>query len=305
MLKNFLITGASGILGTEIIKQLLENDCEYNLFLLSTSKDRLKKLYENYKNVFCYGWGELDALNNQNLDVAVHCAFARNENGEELTHSLELTECLMKYLTKRDKAVPTINISSRSVYGQNPTTPWCETTQVSPNSLYAMAKVSQEMIVKEYSEANKSHYIIIRLAGLVGPGMEQRIVNKLVVQALEKGELNVIGGAQQFAMLHVKDAAAGIIKVLDTDSAKWKSVYNLGQVKNHSLLEIAKLVADIGNREFNLNIKLHHEDKEVTLLDQMDSTLFYSQFDWKPKLDLAQIITALFQSHINRKKCSK
>ena len=73
----------------------------------------------------------------------------------------------------------------------------------------------------------------IRLSSLVGIGYDQRIGNRMVLQAPRGEQLNVAGGkAAVWSVRCARDAADGILNCRKSDFAKWKNVYNLGRMES-------------------------------------------------------------------------
>jgi nucleoside-diphosphate-sugar epimerase len=119
------------------------------------------------------------------------------------------------------------------------------------------------------------------------------IVSRFVTNAINKEPIKIIGGKQVFSNMDVRDAASGILALIKTDRKKWKKVYNLGCEWRHSIIEIAEIVKEIA-KEYNKNVKIVIEEKDVYLDSGMDSTLFYKDTGWKPKYNMKDIVKNLF-----------
>src|SRR5690606_6493308 len=148
------------------------------------------------------------------VDIIIHCGFARTMEGSDISNSLEFSNNLF-YLGSINNC-DIVNISSRSIYGQNPNIPWVENTNPSPNNLYSLGKISSELLLKKYKN-NMIKVTNLRLAGLVSPVFNDRIVNKLIDKVINKEEIEIVGGKQQFPLMDLRDAASAIRSLIDSD----------------------------------------------------------------------------------------
>lgn len=289
---SILITGASGYLGTELTQQFLKED-NFQLLLLSSKKEELRTRHATNSAVSVFSVEELDSVvQNNAIDIVIHCAFSRSFDGESLSSSLAFTKEVLDSLTK-NPCKGFINISSRSVYGQNEDTPWTEKTKVSPNGLYAMAKYATEMVTNTY----KANFAVtnLRLAGLNQPELKARITNKFVAQVKNGKDLHITGGSQEFSFLNTKDAASGIKSfVKNTAASNWESSYNLGSEETLNILQLANLVIEVGKELNYTSSKVHLEENDQSLIDRMDSHLFYKHSKWKPNISMRQTITEIY-----------
>ncbi len=296
--KVLLITGSSGYLGRNFIDAIDKDN--YEIWSLCTNKENtsavLGKKVDKYfdKKDFQNGnlaWGSVDVL--------LHFGFARpHRTWKEIADSLAFTEDLFRYAGMN--GIPAIiNISSQSVYGQGSELPWTEETPVSPETPYATAKYSTELMLKSVKEINNQINITsLRLAGLAGGQkglVPVDLVSKFVQQALQ-GEPLEIHGEHTFERLDVRDAVGGIIKLLSIPSSKWKEIYNLGRGDSFS---IDKLVREViqqvskTKKSKPSQVIVKYIDKSLTF--GMDSKAFYQVTNWKPKYSLPDTIQSLIE----------
>lgn len=296
-MRRFLITGANGLLGREIIARAGK---ETQFVALTHDPEKLQRQFSSEISLLCYRWDQLDKISLDGMDAVIHCGFAREESGAALQSALANTANLLEKTGA--KKIPFVGISSRSVYGQQENIPWTEDTPVSPVNMYALGKCAQELLVKEAGKLNGFPYTNIRLAGLIGIGMDARVVSKMTKSAIENGMLKVVGGSQQFAMLDIRDAAQGVLALLQLPAEKWKHTYNLGVEAPYSLIEMAKIVAQVVGEKLATEIPIQHEKKDISLLDYMDCSAFYRDTNWRPMHTLRDTVKQIMDFYVDQQR---
>ena len=253
---RLIVTGAAGVLGSELIDQTLRVDPQAEIVAVTRQPQALTRRWQGYANMKCCSWDELAQMPLADGDVIVHGAFPRQENGQELTEALDLTGTLLKKAGTSGKEIAWVDISSRSVYGQNEQTPWTETAELMPASPYALAKAAQELLTRQAAEAYGFRYTVLRMAGLIGVGMEARLVSQMTMRAIHDRALTVMGGEQQFSMLDIRDAAAGIRALLRKEPTAWRPLYNFGAEQATRLKDIAPIIQKEAQRLYGWRVSI-------------------------------------------------
>jgi nucleoside-diphosphate-sugar epimerase len=301
--KAVLITGASGTLGTELIKQLSKTP-SYKIYALTSKKKVLLSYFSGINNLICFDredW-ENGRIPWNKIDVLIHCAFAIISDGEKLVDSLNFTREIFE-AAQRGGVLAIINISSRNVYGSKYKPLWKETTPICPDNIYAMAKYSSELLLKSIANKKQSvNFTNIRLSSLLANTLDMRIVNKFVKDAIDNQIIKITGGKQIFSYLDIRDAASGIISLLSVDPEGWNEVYNLGSDKRYDILEISKIISDVAKDYMGKNVIIELEEKDIVLDIGMDSSLFYKETGWMPKYSMRDTVVSLFEDKIQEKK---
>jgi nucleoside-diphosphate-sugar epimerase/carbamoylphosphate synthase large subunit len=297
--KKVFVTGATGYLGQNLINNLF-GDSEFEVWAFGRDKSRSKKIL-NEKAGRIYDLKDLEFGNIHlgNIDILVHMGFARpHKSNDEIAGSLKFAhEIFTRAAQHQVPAV--INISSQSVYGLENEPLWTEETPVYPSSPYAQAKYASELMLASLHEMDKQlNQTSIRLGSLAGgaPGLiENDFLSKMTKQALEGEDLTVIGGEQQMERLDIRDAVAGITRLIKTDPKEYNSVYNFGSGVTYSLSEIANEIKDLVSEKTgnsNLKINIRKSDSEPMNFG-MDSTKFYKDLGWRPQYSIKETIKSL------------
>lgn len=297
---NFIITGAGGILGKEIIKQLSCNET-IKIYALSSQVETLKRMYKNNHNIYVYH--KYSLIQNKILlshsDILINCAFPRGKNGEEFAEGLNYIKETIKVAVKKGIG-GVVNISSQSVYNQKRSNPATELSPVHLESIYAVGKYAIELLIETI--CSETPFTNVRLASLIAPEFEQRVINKLIAQGLEKGKFKVIEGGQYFGFLDVEDAARGILKLASISPKLWKPTYNLGSGKAYSLVEIAEKIVYISSNNFGKKILFETESKECEMNTALDCTLLKDDVGYTPMVSLEESIFRIIQGKIEKSR---
>lgn len=238
-LKKIVITGASGFLGSHLVERL-KGDKRYEVYALSSCPDELrekiggKNISYLHKDIFSSSTAPVilkDA-------VIINCAYPRNSIGTAIANGLRYIQGVFESAVENG-AVAIINISSQSVYSQQRTEAATEETTVCLESPYAVGKYAVELMLESICKGRKTAYTNLRMASLIGPGFDQRIVNRFVKQAYSGEVLQVVINDQHFGFLDIEDAVGAIISLIDREDIHWKTIYSVGTGKGYSVKEIA------------------------------------------------------------------
>lgn len=296
-MKRILVTGASGLLATELINSYLLGG-DYELVLLSSNHQHLHQLYRN-NNVSCISLDDfvrMDPLQHA-FDIVIHTAFARAGNGLDYSNSLQYLYTLLQKIKQNPKCT-FINISSQSVYGNASLPLWRENAPLGPNDLYAMAKVASENMVRLAFAKTDTNWTNIRLSSLCE---NARFLKVFVQNAIEGKPISLIGGHQMFSFLDVRDAASAVNTLIEESNTKFLESYNIGTGLQNSLYQIAEIVKNIGESRYGLKISIERTPADIEQNIGMDNTLFKTSFGWSPSYDMAQMIESLYEMLLSPK----
>lgn len=290
-MKTILITGASGLVATELICSLANKE-EYNLLLVSTHPQLLKERYCGVNNIFSMALDEVLLDRVVQPDLIIHAGFARSGKGQDYVDSLTFTKKLLEY-AKRAEPKAYINISSQSVYGDASQPLWKEDAPLGPTYLYALAKYASEKLTELALEGTSINWTNVRLCSVCE---NARFVSVFVKNAIEGKPINLTAPNQQCSFIDVRDVASGLKSMIDkSDTVQFEKVYNLGSNYQHTIREVAEKVKSIGENEYTtpevlINVLSSDNENQVG----MDASLFRHSFDWQPRYSLDDMIRSLF-----------
>lgn len=285
-MKTVLVTGASGLLGRSVVRQLLEKNFQVISSIMpieqSTYVSKPNEIVVLNDNVFA---GDLP-----HIDVVINCAFARSNNAEQLASAFDFTTQLIEGFRKGD-IEGVINISSQGVYKRLPVGQLSkEDSPIEPIDTYSMSKYAAE---KMFLLSGIKHVTNVRLASL---NMKQRFLYHFVKSAKEEGVIHLDSPRVYASILDVNDAASALVALAKMPSSKWKSVYNLSIGAQYSLKEYAETVKDVGTKlGYKIEIITNDNGNESTA--GSDISRLVADTGWEPVITNEIMIQRHFEDN--------
>ncbi|MGD9394447.1 MAG: NAD(P)-dependent oxidoreductase [Dehalococcoidia bacterium] len=253
---NILVTGATGYLGAEVVHALLGNR-EHRLSALVRRQKKFQRLFQ-----WCRAdsqrlipvqadIGQLQRLP-PDIDTIIHTAAFRFDSdlAEAQKVNIEGTANLLR-LAADANVKRFIFTSSQSVYGMKGA-PWNEEAKLDPQTVYAKTKYAAEQLIQK--DKGAMDFVILRFSRLYGVSLFMRweeLIGKFARLVRDGRPLPVHGdGRQRFDLLHIKDAAQCLLRLLQIYPRGWNNVYNIGSGGSVSLNELvehlSKIAAELG-----------------------------------------------------------
>jgi len=177
-MRRILLTGASGTVGKEVLKQLCASGTPYEITIFDRKTKYSNSLFRKYGNRIIVVFGDISFRDNvekvcSNKDIVIHLAaiippladidpsLARAVN---VTGTRNLIECI----EERSPGAFLLYSSSISVYGDRNKNPWIRTNDPlipSDRDEYARTKIEAESLVRNSS----LKWSIFRLTAIMGP----------------------------------------------------------------------------------------------------------------------------------------
>lgn len=259
-MKNIIITGGLGHIGSYLIKKVLRNIKNSNLIIIdNVSSQKLFSLFSLKTNKNKISFYDIDLTRGKiskivgKADIIIHLAAktdAEKSVGNEklyLKNNLLSTKKVVQYAKKYK--VPLIFPSSTSVYGKmkdNDTLEEYQTNKLFPQSPYAKIKLKEEKIIKANLKSGK--YAIIRLGTIVGVSSGMRFhtaVNKFCYQASLNKEITIWKSAYEQVRPYatVDDFCKVIIYFIKNLNKVENDIFNLVS-KNLSVKQIINFIRE-------------------------------------------------------------
>lgn len=259
-MKQILITGGAGFIGSHLCARLLEEGneviCLDNYF--TGSKENVIPLLKNphfeliRHDVSIPFQAEVDEI--YNLACPASPVYYQIDPIQTIKTSV-LGAVNMLGLAKRVNA-KILQASTSEVYGDpmihpQPESYWGNVNPIGPRSCYDEGKRCAETLFMDYHRQNKVRIKIIRIFNTYGPNMstnDGRVVSNFIIQALQNKDITIYGdGNQTRSFQYVDDLIEGMIRmsrqraVYDLRGGVCQTDHDLGQLVHRELSRISDI----------------------------------------------------------------
>lgn len=298
-MKNILITGGTGFLGSNLCKRLLGEGnkiiCVDNNY--TGRMENIKELLENENFTFI----EHDICEplkiTQKLDQIYNFACPASPPAYQGKHAIKTTKTSvygsinMLELAKEHNAT-ILQASTSEVYGDPLVHPQNEEYRGNVNSIgiracYDEGKRCAESLFFDYYRHEGVDIKIIRIFNTYGENMDPndgRVVSNFICQALSGKDITIYGdGSQTRSFCYVDDLIDIIIKVMNS-SKDFQGPINTGNPSEFTIKELAqKVIEKTGSKS-----KIIYKDLPLDDPTQRrpDISLAKAKFNWESKINL-------------------
>ena len=272
-MKNILLTGTAGFIGSNFVPYFMEKYPEYNLINLDLltyagNLDNLKECENNPRYKFIKG----DICNRElvefifneyDIQGVIHFAAESHVDNSiknpgvfietNVNGTFTLLDVAQKYWMDKPftykenyKGCRFHHISTDEVYGTlNETDLFTEETPYAPNSPYSASKASSDMIVRSYQETYGMNTVITNCSNNYGPKQhDEKLIPTIIRKALAGESIPIYGDGKNIRdWLYVLDHCKGIDLVYHT--GKVGNVYNIGGRNERTNLQIVDAICNI------------------------------------------------------------
>lgn len=267
-MKNLLITGGAGFIGSHFIRRMLKN-YDYNVvnFDALTYSGNLENLrdvednsrYEFVKGNICDMESVDEVVRKYEVDAIINFAAETHvdrsilEPGSFIQTDVYgiyvLLEVAKKYELER-----VVVVSTDEIYGSVEEGASVEADNYAPNSPYSASKAGGELIARAYYVTYGVPVIITRGSNNIGPNQyPEKVVPLFITNALEDNPLPIYGtGLNVRDYIYVTDHCAGIDTVLHKGVPG--KAYNIGTDSGNerNVIEVAETILDLTGKPRSL-----------------------------------------------------
>lgn len=315
-----LVTGGAGYIGSHAVYELISQGFDVVII------DNLSKGFKSniHPNAIFY---KVDLRNKKDV-IKV---FEKEKNIQAVMHFAGLIvvpESVTKPLEYYENNLYTVQIllevmnqfnvknivfsSTAAVYGEPENNPIKEDDITKPINPYGESKLCAEMLIKSWSKAYKTNYVIFRYFNVAGANQNKKIGIKIdkpthlvpvtVESVLDKNKImNLFGndyktkdGSCIRDFIHVVDLVlAHILGLKWTIQNNLSDTFNLGSSKGYSVLEVIKCTQKTLNCQIKTKICPKRIGDPASLL--ASTTKVEKILNWKPQIELDQIIKSEYE----------
>ena len=308
MVKNILITGGAGYIGSHIAEILLKKNKK--IFLidnLSTghrklinkkakffkldihNKDKVKKIIQKY---------QIDSV----IHLAAHLIIAEGQKKPKkyfknnVLGTQKILEACKKTTVKNFIFSSTAAIYKEGQYKVS------ESSQIKPKTVYGKTKIKAESLIKKFSKKNKINYGILRYfniagsspsgnIGLVNKNSDHLFKNFSIELMKKKPKLNIYGtdyktkdGSCIRDFIHVSDIAEIHYLVLEKiNKLNTSKILNCGYNKGTSVMEVAKEFKSQSSKKVDIVYANKRKDDLIKIIASNNKLKRFVK--WRPKFN--------------------
>lgn len=296
MKKRSLITGASGFLGANLVRKLLEKRGEIHLLLRKDSNIwRIKKILSRV-NPHIIDYENLDSLSklvnsikpNYIFNFAAYGSYPQQDDLlSSVKVNIHFVVSLLEIIKKMDFEI-FIHTGSSSEYGFKQTA-MKETDLLSPVSYYAATKAGMSLISLVYAKINHKPITIVRPFSVYGPFEEKtRLVPTVIMKCLKNEPVYLTQGDNKRDFIYTEDFIDGVLQIAQNPTIGQGKIFNLGTGIQTTIREIVLLIHKLTNSKSPLLWGTYPERTWDTNSWQADISLVKKVYRWKPNFSLKE-----------------
>lgn len=315
--KRILITGATGLIGSQVVRSLLsvskENKLGITLILPVRNIEKARKLFGSHDNVIIYKWSLDDSLRReQHADFIIHAA-AGTSSKDFSMKPVETSSSIVRGTynvwdySRSCESQRSLYLSSMEVYGETRVKPISEKDlgfldPLVPRNGYPQAKLTSENLVASFSSEYGVSSSVLRLTQTFGQGVrtdDGRVFAEFGRSVLKGDNIVLLSdGSKRNSYLSVTDAVRSIlIALVRGEDCK---AYNVANDDTYcSVLEMAELVL----REFgkaNQCVTFGQDIERAKSFrhgsDILLDTSALRKLGWSPKETLSDMYRLMFKA---------
>lgn len=289
---SVLVTGATGLVGTNLVPELL--DAEYEVDFLSHSdpdRDTIPKSIEVHSGDVT----ELESLPSfAGYDIVIHLAGSvsvqnsiDNPVGTFRTNALGTQHVLER--ARKDEVDEFVYLSSGAVYGNPNYLPIDESHPTECLHPYASSKLAGENVAEAYANAYDLSVVILRAFTLYGPGQATDNLAPTVIEQIMSGtdtiSLGNLKPTRDFT--YIDDLTSAILKVIGEPECQ-NNVYNVGSGRETCVRDfVDEIVAQSG---CDVDIESDSGGRKSDIeIERMKADISKLQgIGWEPDYDVEQ-----------------
>jgi len=298
-LKQILVTGADGFIGSHLVEALVRAGYDVRAFVLYNSfnswgwldhcSEQVKGKFEIFSGDIRDAYGVRSAMKGCEavLHLAALIAIPYSYHSPDTYIDTNVKGTLNIVQAARDLDVAkVIHTSTSEVYGTAQFVPITEDHPLQGQSPYSASKIGADQIAMSFYTSFETPVSIVRPFNTYGPRQSARAVIPTIITQIANGakkiKLGAVSPTRDFN--YVTDTVAGFIAALRSERAIGE-VINLGSNFEISIGDTARAIAEVMETEIEIvtdEIRLRPEKSEVERLWASNEKAHHL-LDWKPQ----------------------
>jgi UDP-glucose 4-epimerase len=308
MIKKILLTGATGFIGSHLLREFINNGYSTVIIKRSTSDTwRIDEMLDKASSYDCDKIDLEEIFSEEKVDCVVHVAtnyIKTHKNRMDAESMLDdnikfpavLAELCVKYGTKYF-----INTGTFFEYKAKKE-PIDENNSIEPYNFYAATKVAFGELLKYYSNHFDFNVIDLKLFSPFGEKDNEKLVVSLIRSLIDDRDIDLSGGEQRFNFTYVKDIAKAYLCALGKiEKQKGYDSFSVGYNEARSVKEVAEMLEEISGKKLRANWGARPYSEEEIFYSNCRNEKLMDFLDWHPEYDLKSGLKETYNYYLNNK----
>ena len=283
---KILLTGATGFLGSHLLKMLLAN--EYDVTILKRSSSDCGRIANELDKCRVYNADQItlcEAFQDKTFDAVIHCATDYGRNSAQASDVVNNNLVFpLKLLDTAIRAKCPYFINTDSFYTKQLPERFCDDRELYVPE-YTLSKYQFKEWGRMRAIEKKINFINLQMEHIYGMDDGEGKFFTFILRSMQEGvkELNLTDGIQIRDFIHVEDATAAYLAVLNhLKEVSGYCCFEVGTGNPTTLKEfVEEIHAELGAKT-RLNFgKIPRKDTEIMCSTAHPEKLL--KMNWKPK----------------------
>lgn len=290
---TILITGATGFIGSHLLKKLLAQ--KYKIIVLKRTTSNLWRIDHLIKKIKFYDIDSLINFDNifteNKIDIIIHLSamYSKEDKGKEMIIQMNkvnvknperLLKSAIKYHVKGF-----INTGTFFEYSLHTKKPITEQTLIRPYNYYTTTKIKFENFLSMYANNKKIKAITLKLFSPYGDNDNEKVIPLMIKSFLINKKLLLTRGNQKLAFTYISDIVDAYllaIKYINNQNFQY-DVFNIGNNISYSLKETFSFLKNISKKNGQIEFGKINNIKDNDLNIQCNSIKAKQKLHWTAK----------------------
>jgi nucleoside-diphosphate-sugar epimerase len=290
-----LVTGATGFIGSHLVKHLLKKNCTVATLMRPSSDPwRIKDVQSKVKII--YGdLAEIGQISNEVQNFSPDLVFHLGWHGasssrfvddpdqafQNVPGSIELLRLIAMGDCQR-----WVGLGSVLEYGRYPV-PISENLPPQPTTLYGISKLSTCYLTQKLCNIYKISFAWLRLFWAYGPAdVPNRMIPYVILSLLQGKKPILTPGKQLWDYLFIEDVVEALWQVATNPNVE--GIFNLGSGRVHTIKSIVERIRDMIDPRLPLGLGERAYGPEQIMHLQADISKLRRATSWAPKVNIEE-----------------